>query len=75
VPELLPAECLVPPGNADALGQRIVDAMHDATARLRWSRRNREVALGYHERLLAPIRQAFLVAVRDASAVQEYARA
>ena len=76
VPELLPAACLVPPGNADALGQKIREAIDDPAARTIWSRQNREVALGYHERLLAPIRQAFLVAVRNASGVRrEYARA
>jgi len=76
VPELLPAECLVPPGNADALGQKIRDAMENPAVRASWSRQNREVALGYHERLLAPIREAFLVAVRNASGVQrEYVRA
>jgi glycosyltransferase involved in cell wall biosynthesis len=76
VPELLPAACLVPPGDADALGRKICDAMNDPGTRAMWSRRNLEVALGYHERLLAPIRQAFLVAVRNASgSQQEYVRA
>lgn len=76
VPELLPSECLVPPGDACALEQKIREIMHNAAALNVWGNRNREVALGYHERLLAPVRLAFLAAVRDASMVpREYANA
>jgi glycosyltransferase involved in cell wall biosynthesis len=76
VPELLGSECLVPPGDADALGRRIRAAMHDDVALTMWGRRNREVALGYHERLQIPVRHAFLSAVKEAStAPREYARA
>jgi glycosyltransferase involved in cell wall biosynthesis len=76
VPELLPEECLVPAGNAEALARKILDVAHDDAARTAWGRRNREVAMGYHERLLAPIRHAFLAAVRDASiSPRAYARA
>jgi phosphatidylinositol alpha-1,6-mannosyltransferase len=67
VPELLSQECLVPPGDADALGQKVLEAMHDDATRKVWSYRNRAVALEYHERLLGPVRQAFLAVVRDAS--------
>jgi phosphatidylinositol alpha-1,6-mannosyltransferase len=70
VPELLPPDCLVPPGDAEALGQKIRAAMQGDDVRAAWGRRNREVALGYHERLLTPVRRAFLSAVRDASAFQ-----
>jgi phosphatidylinositol alpha-1,6-mannosyltransferase len=71
VPELLPSQCLVQPGDAGALERKIRDVLQDPAARNVWGRRNRDVALGYHERLLAPVRQAFLTAVRDASAVRQ----
>lgn len=76
IPELLPSECLVRPGDAKALAQKIRDVMDREAARTAWGLRNREVALGYHERLLAPVRRAFLAVVRDASLVHgDYARA
>jgi glycosyltransferase involved in cell wall biosynthesis len=76
VPELLPSECLVPPGDTGALEKKIHDVMYDAAALNVWARRNRDVALGYHERLLTPVRHAFLTAVRDASTIpRAYGRA
>jgi len=66
IPELLPPECLVPPKNAAALAQRIAALMDDAAARRAMGQRNREVADRYHERLQAPRRRAFLLAVREA---------
>jgi len=66
IPELLPAECLVPPRNAIALARRIRQVMDDPVARRSMGQHNRSVALEYHERIQAPRRQAFLLAVREA---------
>jgi phosphatidyl-myo-inositol dimannoside synthase len=68
IPELLPADCLVPPKDAGALARRIRELIHDAGALDTLGQRNHRVALGYHERVQAPIRRAFLRAVRDVSA-------
>jgi phosphatidylinositol alpha-1,6-mannosyltransferase len=67
IPELLPPECLVPVGNAAALAHKIRDLARDASGRAALGERNRQVAYTYHERLQAPVRAAFLRAVRDAS--------
>jgi glycosyltransferase involved in cell wall biosynthesis len=67
IPELLPADCLVPPKDARTLARRIRELMHDAGARDALGQRNRQVARDYHERVQAPIRRAFLRAVRDVS--------
>jgi glycosyltransferase involved in cell wall biosynthesis len=68
IPELLPPECLVRPRDAAALARRIRDVMDDAAARQAMGQRNRSVAFEYHERLQAPMRHAFLLAVREACA-------
>src|SRR5581483_7788784 len=68
IPELLPADCLVPPRDAGALARRIRQLMHDALTRDALGQRNRQVARDYHERVQAPIRRAFLNAIRDVSA-------
>jgi phosphatidyl-myo-inositol dimannoside synthase len=71
VPELLPACCLVPPGDAAALAGRIAQLIADDQGRQRLSERNREHARRYHERLQAPIRREFLQAVRRATAPED----
>lgn len=68
IPELLPAACLVPAKDAPALANMIRNLIADRPARAALGERNRRVALAYHERLQAPARRAFLIAVRDASA-------
>jgi phosphatidyl-myo-inositol dimannoside synthase len=68
VPELLPASCLVPAGDATALAGRIAQLISDDQGRQRLGERNRAHARRYHDRLQAPIRREFLRAVRRASA-------
>jgi glycosyltransferase involved in cell wall biosynthesis len=68
IPELLPPEDLVPPRNATALARRLRDLMDDAVARRAMGERNRDIAYRFHERVQAPLRRAFLLAVRDACA-------
>jgi glycosyltransferase involved in cell wall biosynthesis len=65
--ELLPADCLVPARDARALAQKVREASADDGLRRSRGERNERVARDYHERRLAPIRRAFLLAVRDAS--------
>jgi glycosyltransferase involved in cell wall biosynthesis len=68
VPELLPAECLVPPRDVHALAAGIEQMMCDARAMQRHGQRNRAHARKHHDRLQAAIRKDFLCAVRSASA-------
>jgi glycosyltransferase involved in cell wall biosynthesis len=68
VPELLPAECLVPPRQPDALAATIERLMADEAGLRRLGDRNRRTALEYHERAQAAVRQDFLRAVMDATA-------
>jgi len=67
IPELLPADCLVPPRNAIALARRLHEVMATPTALMAMAQKNQEVARAYHDRVQAPIRRAFLLAVRDVS--------
>jgi glycosyltransferase involved in cell wall biosynthesis len=67
IPELLPAECLVPPRNAGALARRLREIMATPTTLRAMAQRNQEVARAYHDRVQTPIRRAFLLAVRDVS--------
>jgi glycosyltransferase involved in cell wall biosynthesis len=68
IPELLPPDCLVPPGDARALAARIEAMMADSGARRRLGERNRAHALTHHESRQAIVRGQFLHAVRAASA-------
>jgi glycosyltransferase involved in cell wall biosynthesis len=68
VPELLPADCLVPPGDARALAAGIERMMADSGARQTMGERNRAHALTHHERRQAVVRRQFLQAVKDVSA-------
>jgi glycosyltransferase involved in cell wall biosynthesis len=67
IPELLQAECLVPPKDVGALARKIRELAADENARKALGDRNRQVARIYHERVQAPVRQAFLLTVRAAS--------
>jgi phosphatidylinositol alpha-1,6-mannosyltransferase len=67
IPELLPAECLVPPRNAVALARRLREVLATPDALMAMAQRNQEVARRYHDRIQTPIRRAFLLAVRDVS--------
>jgi glycosyltransferase involved in cell wall biosynthesis len=68
VPELLPPDSLVPPGDARALAARIEEMMADSDARRRLGERNQAHALTHHEKRQAVVRRQFLHAVKDASA-------
>jgi glycosyltransferase involved in cell wall biosynthesis len=52
IPELLPEEDLVPPGDAVVLAARIRDVLADPARLVRMSARNLEIARGYREELL-----------------------
>jgi phosphatidyl-myo-inositol dimannoside synthase len=69
IPELLSSDCLVPPNDAAALAAKMRELILNDAARMVLGRRNRQRAQAYHERLQAPIRKAFLLAVRDACAI------
>jgi len=68
IPELLAPACLVRPNDAEALANRVRDLMADDGARATLGQQNRQTAQRFHDRVQAPIRKAFLLAVRDASA-------
>jgi glycosyltransferase involved in cell wall biosynthesis len=67
IPELLPRECLVQPADVQALAEKIRHLAADDRARKALGDRNRHVARTYHERVQAPVRHGFLLAVRAAS--------
>lgn len=67
IPELLPADCLVPPRDPAALARRIQEYMADDALRRTMGERNQQVARTYHEAAQAPIRRAFLRAIEDMS--------
>jgi glycosyltransferase involved in cell wall biosynthesis len=71
IPELLPADCLVPPRDAAALARRLGELIDDPAGRRARGQRNRQVASTYHERVQAPLRRAFLLAVRDACVAED----
>lgn len=59
IPELLPAEALVPPGDAEALARRICEIVGDHDVMSRMSARNLATAMEYREAILGPRRTAF----------------
>ncbi len=73
VPELLAPDCLVPPGQARLLADRIQRFLASETMLVAAGERNRQVARAYHEREQTAIRKAFLLSV--AADVQSFAEA
>ena len=68
MPELLPPEDLVPPGDADALATRLEEVLRDEHRMVAMSARNLDRARRYAVERLRPRRDAFYRAVRDAVA-------
>jgi glycosyltransferase involved in cell wall biosynthesis len=64
IPELLPPEDRVPPGDVDALARKIVALLDDPKRMRQASRRNLEVSQDYARRTLAPRREAFYAELR-----------
>lgn len=65
IPELLPAEDLVPPGDAPALARKIREMVSDPARMARMSERNLAKAREYREEALAGRRRAFYRHVRE----------
>src|SRR5690606_23281178 len=68
IPELLPPEDLVPPGDALALADKIADMVTNPERLTRSAARNLEAARAYHEDILRARRIEFYKYVRDATA-------
>ena len=67
IPELLPPEDLVPPGDAGALARKIREVVSDPGRMARMSTRNLEKAGQYRENALRGRRTAFYHRVREAT--------
>jgi glycosyltransferase involved in cell wall biosynthesis len=65
IPELLPAEDLVPPGDVRALARKIREMVTETGRMARMSVRNLEKAKGYRDEALAGRRRAFYRHVRE----------
>lgn len=65
IPELLPSEDLVPPGDAEALAQKIMEVIRDPERMARMSRRNLEKAKEYRNEVLQERRVAFYRYVKE----------
>lgn len=65
IPELLTPECLVPPGDRQALAGRLRTLLADPDLRTRLSARNLVAARPYHEEMLREERVAFLRYLRE----------
>ena len=65
IPELLPPEDLVPPGDAPALALKVAEVVKDPGRLARMSARNLAAAGEYHETLLRERRAAFYRRVRE----------
>jgi glycosyltransferase involved in cell wall biosynthesis len=65
IPELLPAEDMVPPGDALSLALKIRSVLTDPVRLMSMSSRNLEKAKGYHEGILRERRNAFYNSVLD----------
>lgn len=70
IPELLKPDCLVPPGDVDALRDSIRAMINDPGRMKRESERNIGIALRYERTALQAQRRAFYEAVREASAAR-----
>lgn len=68
IPELLPAEDLVPPGNVDALAEKLQAVLTDPERMAQMSKRNLETAHEYEEGVLRERREAFYQYVHDKTA-------
>lgn len=67
IPELLPPEDTVPPGNAEALADKIVEVLGSPERMEAASRRNLQKAREYHEDVLRQRRDVFYQYVREAT--------
>lgn len=65
IPELLPSEEMVPPGDADALAERIGGVLSDPPGMARMSARNLEKARAYHAPVLRQRRREMYQHVRE----------
>jgi glycosyltransferase involved in cell wall biosynthesis len=65
IPELLPQEDMVPPGDAPALAEKIRDVLQDPERLSRMAKRNLEKAQRYSDQILHDKRVAFYQHVRD----------
>jgi len=65
IPELLPPEDMVPPGDADALAQKIFEVLGDTDRMERMARRNWEAAKEYAPEVLVRRRREFYMKVRE----------
>ncbi len=65
IPELLPAEEMVPPGDAAALARKIRDVATDPERMARMSARNLKKARAYHQAALSARRVAFYRYLRE----------
>lgn len=68
IPELLPDEDLVPPGDVDALAKKLRAVLSDPGHRQHMAQRNLETAREYHVDVLRQRRRAMYAALRDATA-------
>jgi glycosyltransferase involved in cell wall biosynthesis len=68
IPELLPEEDLVPPGDATALAQKIQEVLTDPARLSRMSATNLQRAQSYHENVLSARRMTFYRYVRERTA-------
>ncbi len=68
IPELLPPEDMVPPGDATALAEKIREVVADRQRMARMSARNLQAAQDYREDVLRSRRTAFYQYVRQATA-------
>jgi glycosyltransferase involved in cell wall biosynthesis len=64
IPEVLPAEDMVPPGDVEALALKIQEVVTDPARMVRMSVRNLKTARGYREDVLQRRRRAFYEYVR-----------
>ena len=67
IPELLPAEDLVPPGNVDGLARKIQEVLSSPARMAKMSARNLEKAHEYRDDALAARRKAFFEHIRRAT--------
>lgn len=68
IPELLPLENMVPPGNALALASKIREVLSDPSRMTRMSARNLKKAREFEDHILAKRRREFYQAVKDRTA-------